>query len=57
VPSFSAVAPRIVATEGNKAMSPPGMLARAVKPEAIADAIALSVSDAATLGSEAVAPT
>ena len=53
----NAVAPQIIATEKNKAMFPPEMLAGAVEPEAIADVIAFLVSDAAAPVSGAVVPT
>jgi NAD(P)-dependent dehydrogenase (short-subunit alcohol dehydrogenase family) len=51
------VAPQIIATEKNKAMFPPEILAGAVEPEAIAEAIAFLVSDAAASISGAVVPT
>ena len=53
----NAVAPQIIATEKNKALFPPEMLAGAVEPEAIADVIAFLVSDAAAPVSGAVLPT
>ena len=53
----NAVAPQIIATEKNKVMFPPEMLAGAVEPEAIADVIAFLVSDAAAPVSGAVVPT
>ncbi len=53
----NAVAPQIIATEKNKAVFPPEMLAGAVEPEAIADVIAFLVSDAAAPVSGAVVPT
>jgi NAD(P)-dependent dehydrogenase (short-subunit alcohol dehydrogenase family) len=53
----NAVAPQIIATERNKAMFPPEMLAGAVEPQAIADVIAFLVSDAAAPVSGAVVPT
>jgi NAD(P)-dependent dehydrogenase (short-subunit alcohol dehydrogenase family) len=53
----NAVAPQIVATEKNKAMFPPEMLAGAVEPSAVADVIAFLVSDAAAPVSGAVVPT
>jgi len=53
----NAVAPQIIATEKNKAMFPPEMLAGAVEPKAIADVIAFLVSDAAAPVSGAVVPT
>jgi NAD(P)-dependent dehydrogenase (short-subunit alcohol dehydrogenase family) len=53
----NAVAPQTIATEKNKAMFPPEMLAGAVEPEAIADVIAFLVSDAAAPVSGAVLPT
>lgn len=52
----NAVAPQIIATEKNKAMFPPEMLASAVEPNAIADVIAFLVSDAAAPVSGAVVP-
>lgn len=51
------VAPQLIATEKNKALIPPEMLADAVEPEAIADVIAFLVSDAANSVSGAVVPT
>lgn len=53
----NAVVPQLIATEKNKAMFPPEMLAGAVEPEAIADVIAFLVSDAAASVSGAVLPT
>jgi NAD(P)-dependent dehydrogenase (short-subunit alcohol dehydrogenase family) len=53
----NAVAPQIIATEKNKAMFPPEMLAEAVEPEAIADVIAFLVSDAAAPTSGAIVST
>jgi NAD(P)-dependent dehydrogenase (short-subunit alcohol dehydrogenase family) len=53
----NAVVPQIIATEKNKAMFPPEMLAGAVEPEAIADVIAFLVSDAAAPVSGAILPT
>jgi NAD(P)-dependent dehydrogenase (short-subunit alcohol dehydrogenase family) len=53
----NAVAPQIIATEKNKALFPPEMLARAVEPQAIAEVIAFLVSDAAAPVSGAVVPT
>jgi NAD(P)-dependent dehydrogenase (short-subunit alcohol dehydrogenase family) len=44
----NAVVPQIIATEKNKALFPPEMLAGAVEPESIADVIAFLVSDAAS---------
>ena len=52
----NAVAPRIIATEKNKALFPPAMLAGAVEPEAIAEVIAFLASDAAASVSGAVVP-
>ena len=52
----NAVAPQIIATEKNKAMFPPEILAGAVEPQAIADVIAFLVSDAAAPVSGAVLP-
>jgi 3-oxoacyl-[acyl-carrier protein] reductase len=53
----NAIAPQVIATEKNKAMFPPEMLAGAVEPEVIADVIAFLVSDAAASVSGAVVPT
>jgi len=53
----NAVAPQIIATEKNKSLFPPEMLAAAVEPKAIADVIAFLVSDAAAPVSGAVVPT
>ncbi len=53
----NAVAPQLIATEKNKALFPPEMLAGAVDPEAIAGVIAFLVSDAAAPVSGAVVPT
>ena len=53
----NAIVPQIIATEKNKAMFPPEMLAGAVEPEVIADVIAFLVSDAAASVSGAVVPT
>jgi NAD(P)-dependent dehydrogenase (short-subunit alcohol dehydrogenase family) len=53
----NAVAPQIIATEKNKALFPPEMLAGAVEPNAVADVIAFLVSDAAGPLSGAVVPT
>jgi NAD(P)-dependent dehydrogenase (short-subunit alcohol dehydrogenase family) len=53
----NAIAPQIIATEKNKALFPPEMLAAAVEPQAIADVIAFLVSDAAAAVSGAVVPT
>ena len=53
----NAVAPQIIATEKNKAMFPPEMLADAVEPDAIASVIAFLVSDASAPVSGAVVPT
>jgi NAD(P)-dependent dehydrogenase (short-subunit alcohol dehydrogenase family) len=53
----NAVAPQIIATEKNKAIFPPEMLAGAVEPQAIADVIAFLVSEAAAPISGAVVPT
>jgi NAD(P)-dependent dehydrogenase (short-subunit alcohol dehydrogenase family) len=53
----NAIAPQIIATEKNKALFPPEMLATAVEPEAIADVIAFLVSGAAGPISGAVLPT
>ena len=53
----NAVAPQIIATEKNKALFPPDMLAAAVEPAAIADVIAFLVSDASAPMSGAVVPT
>jgi NAD(P)-dependent dehydrogenase (short-subunit alcohol dehydrogenase family) len=53
----NAVAPQIIATERNKELFPPEMLAEAVEPEAIANVIAFLVSDAAAPVSGAVVPT
>jgi NAD(P)-dependent dehydrogenase (short-subunit alcohol dehydrogenase family) len=53
----NAVAPELIATEKNKALFPPEMLAGAVEPETIADVIAFLVSDAAAPVSGAVVPT
>jgi NAD(P)-dependent dehydrogenase (short-subunit alcohol dehydrogenase family) len=52
----NAVAPQIIATEKNKALFPPEMLADAVEPNAIAEVIAFLVSDAAGPVSGAVVP-
>jgi NAD(P)-dependent dehydrogenase (short-subunit alcohol dehydrogenase family) len=54
---INAVAPQIIATPKNKALFPPEMLVGAVEPEAIAEIIALLVSDAAQSVSGAVVPT
>lgn len=54
---INAVAPQIIATEKNKALFPPEMLAGAVEPEAIAEVIAFLVSDASATVSGAVVPT
>ena len=51
------IAPQIIATEKNKALFPPEMLASAVEPEAIANVIAFLVSDAAGPVSGAILPT
>ena len=53
----NAVAPQLIATEKNKGLFPPEMLAGAVEPSAIADVIAFLVSDAAAPVSGAVVPT
>ncbi len=53
----NAVAPQTIATEKNKELFPPEMLAGAVEPNAIADVIAFLVSDAAAPLSGAVVPT
>ena len=53
----NAVAPQIIATEKNKAIFPPEMLAAAVEPDAIASVIAFLVSDASAPVSGAVVPT
>jgi NAD(P)-dependent dehydrogenase (short-subunit alcohol dehydrogenase family) len=53
----NAVVPQIIATEKNKAMFPPEMLASAVEPEAIARVIAFLVSEAAAPVSGAIVPT
>jgi len=53
----NAIAPQIIATQKNKALFPPEMLAAAVEPEAIADVIAFLVSDGAGPISGAVLPT
>ena len=52
----NAVAPQIIATEKNKALFPPDMLAAAVEPAAIADVIAFLVSDASAPMSGAIVP-
>ena len=52
----NAVAPQLIATEKNKGLFPPEMLAGAVEPSAIADVIAFLVSDAAAPVSGAVVP-
>ena len=52
----NAVAPQIIATEKNRSLFPPEMLATAVEPKAIADVIAFLVSDAAAPVSGAVVP-
>jgi NAD(P)-dependent dehydrogenase (short-subunit alcohol dehydrogenase family) len=52
----NAVAPQIIATEKNKSLFPPELLAAAVEPKAIADLIAFLVSDAAAPVSGAVVP-
>jgi NAD(P)-dependent dehydrogenase (short-subunit alcohol dehydrogenase family) len=52
----NAVAPQLIATEKNKTLFPPEMLAGAVEPDAIADVIAFLVSDAAAPVSGAVVP-
>jgi NAD(P)-dependent dehydrogenase (short-subunit alcohol dehydrogenase family) len=53
----NAIAPQLIATEKNKALFPPDMLASAVEPEAIAKVIAFLVSDDAAPISGAVVPT
>ena len=53
---INAVAPQIIATEKNKALFPPEMLAGAVAPEAIANVIAFLTSDDASDISGAVLP-
>lgn len=53
----NAVAPQIIATEKNKTLFSPEMLAIAVEPSAIADVIAFLVSDAAGPVSGEVVPT
>jgi NAD(P)-dependent dehydrogenase (short-subunit alcohol dehydrogenase family) len=53
----NAVVPQVIATEKNKAMFPPEMLAGAVEPKVIADVIAFLISDAAASVSGAVVPT
>ncbi len=53
----NAVVPQLIATEKNKAMFPPEMLAGAVEPEAVARVIAFLVSDAAAPVSGAIVPT
>ena len=53
----NAVVPQLIATEKNKALFPPEMLAGAVEPEVIAEVIAFLVSDAAASVSGAVVPT
>jgi NAD(P)-dependent dehydrogenase (short-subunit alcohol dehydrogenase family) len=52
----NAVAPQIIATEKNKALFPPEMLASAVEPNAIAGVIAFLVSDAAAPVSGEIVP-
>ena len=53
----NAVAPQLIATEKNKGLFPPEMLATAVEPSAIADVIAFLVSEAAAPVSGAIVPT
>ena len=53
----NAVAPQLIATEKNKGLFPPEMLAEAVEPSAIADVIAFLVSAAAAPVSGAIVPT
>jgi NAD(P)-dependent dehydrogenase (short-subunit alcohol dehydrogenase family) len=53
----NAIAPQIIATEKNKALFPPEILAGAVEPEAIADVIVFLTSDTAGPISGAVLPT
>jgi NAD(P)-dependent dehydrogenase (short-subunit alcohol dehydrogenase family) len=53
----NAVVPQLIATEKNKALFPPEMLADAVEPQAIAQVIAFLVSDAAAPVSGAIVPT
>jgi NAD(P)-dependent dehydrogenase (short-subunit alcohol dehydrogenase family) len=53
----NAIAPQIIATEKNKTLFPPDILAGAVEPEAIAKVIAFMVSDAAAPISGAILPT
>jgi NAD(P)-dependent dehydrogenase (short-subunit alcohol dehydrogenase family) len=53
----NAVAPQIIATEKNKAMFPPEVLAGAVEPQAIADVIAFLISEAGATVSGTVVPT
>jgi NAD(P)-dependent dehydrogenase (short-subunit alcohol dehydrogenase family) len=54
---INAVAPAVIATERNKTVVPPEIMAHAVAPEAIAEVIAFLVSDAASPISGAVIPT
>lgn len=52
----NAVLPRLIATEANKAMLPPELLATASTPEAVAGAIALLVSEEAAAVHGALVP-
>jgi NAD(P)-dependent dehydrogenase (short-subunit alcohol dehydrogenase family) len=53
----NAVVPQLIATAKNKAIFPPDLMVGAVEPEAIADVIALLVSDAAAQVSGALVTT
>jgi NAD(P)-dependent dehydrogenase (short-subunit alcohol dehydrogenase family) len=53
----NAVAPQLIATEKNKTLFPPEILAGAVAPEAIANVIAFLVTDAGATTSGAIVPT
>jgi NAD(P)-dependent dehydrogenase (short-subunit alcohol dehydrogenase family) len=53
----NAVVPQLIATEKNKSLFPPEVLASAVEPEAIAEVIAFLVTDAAAPISGALVPT
>ena len=52
----NAVAPQLIDTPSNRASLPPGLMAHAVAPEAIAEVIAFLVSEAAAPVSGAILP-
>ncbi|MCW2751618.1 MAG: short-chain dehydrogenase/reductase [Aeromicrobium sp.] len=53
----NAIAPALIATEKNKTLLPPDLLAHAVSPDAIAAVVAFLISDAAAPVSGAIVPT